>query len=62
MTRKEVYLPSQKKGVMIAASYWSLLAPAIEMSEGKGIPSWVPPAVGFLVGGVFMRAIDALSG
>ena len=45
-------------GVMIAASYWSLLAPAIEMSEGKGIPSWVPPAVGFLVGGVFMRAID----
>ena len=34
-------------GVMIAASYWSLLAPAIEMSEGKDIPSWVPPAVGF---------------
>jgi len=45
-------------GVMIAASYWSLLAPAIEMSEGKPIPSWVPPAVGFLAGGVFMRAID----
>ncbi len=45
-------------GVMIAASYWSLLAPAIEMSEGKGIPSWIPPAVGFLAGGIFMRAID----
>ena len=29
-------------GVMIAASYWSLLAPAIEMSEGKDTPSWVP--------------------
>ena len=29
-------------GVMIAASYWSLLAPAIEMSEGQAIPAWVP--------------------
>ena len=32
-------------GVMIAASYWSLLAPAIEMSEGKSTPAWVPAAV-----------------
>lgn len=47
-------------GVMIAASYWSLLAPAIEMSEGKPIPAWIPPAVGFLAGGVFMRAIDMI--
>jgi ZIP family zinc transporter len=45
-------------GVMIAASYWSLLAPAIEMSEGKSIPSWVPAVVGFLAGGLFLRAID----
>src|SRR4030042_1396469 len=45
-------------GVMIAASYWSLLAPAIEMSEGKGIPSWLPAVIGFLVGGVFLRGID----
>ncbi|HOM25232.1 MAG: zinc transporter, family [Synergistaceae bacterium] len=45
-------------GVMIAASYWSLLAPAIEMSQGKDIPVWVPPLVGFLGGGVFMRLID----
>ena len=45
-------------GVMIAASYWSLLAPAIEMSEGKSIPSWVPAVAGFLVGGLFLRAID----
>lgn len=43
---------------MIAASYWSLLAPAIEMSQDKGIPVWIPPAVGFLAGGVFMRLID----
>jgi len=47
-------------GVMIAASYWSLLAPAIEMSEGKSIPSWVPAVTGFLVGGVFLRVVDRL--
>ena len=45
-------------GVMIAASYWSLLAPAIEMSEGKALPAWVPAAVGFLLGGLFLRGID----
>jgi len=45
-------------GIMIAASYWSLLAPAIEMSEGKNIPAWVPAVVGFLFGGVFLRGID----
>ncbi len=45
-------------GVMIAASYWSLLAPAIEMSEEKSIPAWVPPAVGFVLGGLFLWAID----
>jgi ZIP family zinc transporter len=45
-------------GVMIAASYWSLLAPAIDMSAGKTLPAWFPAAVGFLVGGVFLRLID----
>jgi ZIP family zinc transporter len=47
-------------GVMIAASYWSLLAPAIEMSEGKAVPSWVPAVSGFLIGGVFLRLVDRL--
>jgi ZIP family zinc transporter len=47
-------------GVMIAASYWSLLAPAIEMSEGKEIPAWVPAVVGFLMGGIFLRGVDAI--
>jgi ZIP family zinc transporter len=47
-------------GVMIAASYWSLLAPAIAMSEGKSLPSWIPPAVGFVLGGVFLRVCDRL--
>jgi ZIP family zinc transporter len=45
-------------GVMIAASYWSLLAPSIEMSGGLGIPIWLPPAVGFLAGAGVLRALD----
>ena len=45
-------------GVMIAASYWSLLAPAIEMSEGMDIPAWAPAVIGFLLGGIFLRGID----
>jgi len=47
-------------GVMIAASYWSLLAPAIEMSEGKDIPAWLPAVAGFLLGGIFLRVMDRL--
>ena len=43
-------------GVMIAASYWSLLAPALELSNG----SWVPAVVGFLLGGAFLRGIDVV--
>src|SRR3989338_6046384 len=45
---------------MIAASYWSLLAPAIEMSEGTDIPAWLPPTIGFLAGAVFLRIIDKI--
>jgi ZIP family zinc transporter len=47
-------------GVMIAASYWSLLAPAIEMSEGGRLPAWVPATVGFLIGGFFLWIIDKI--
>ena len=47
-------------GVMIAASYWSLLAPAIEMSQGRSLPAWFPPAVGFLAGAFFLRLADRL--
>jgi len=47
-------------GVMIAASYWSLLAPAVGMAEGSGLPAWLPAAIGFLAGGAFLRGIDAL--
>lgn len=48
-------------GVMIAASFWSLLNPAIEMEEAKNNPhSWVPAVVGFLSGGAFLLLIDKL--
>jgi zinc transporter, ZIP family len=48
-------------GVMIAASFWSLLAPAIEMAEeSSSLPSWVPATVGFLLGGAFLWGIDAI--
>ena len=45
-------------GVMIAASYWSLLAPAIEMSETLSVPKWLPPAVGFFLGALFLYVLD----
>lgn len=45
-------------GVMIAASFWSLLEPAIEMSQKLSIPSWIPPAIGFLSGAIFLRLVD----
>ncbi|PEN15002.1 ZIP family metal transporter [Longibacter salinarum] len=47
-------------GVMIAASFWSLLAPSIDMAEAQGIPTWLPATVGFLLGGVFLRLADAI--
>lgn len=47
-------------GVMIAASYWSLLAPAIEMAEEMPIPSWVPATTGFLLGGAFLWLVDKI--
>lgn len=45
-------------GVMVAASYWSLLAPAIEMSEGEGFVKVFPAAVGFLLGALFLFGLD----
>ena len=47
-------------GVMVAASFWSLLAPAIEMSEGGSVPSWVPAVTGFLLGALFLRLTDRI--
>ncbi|MBK6933294.1 MAG: ZIP family metal transporter [Saprospirales bacterium] len=48
-------------GVMIAASFWSLLAPAIEMSaEVLSWPKWLPALTGFMAGGLFLFAIDKI--
>lgn len=47
-------------GVMIAASYFSLLAPAIKLSEGAKLPVWVPAVAGFLLGGAFLYGVDRL--
>ncbi len=45
-------------GVMIAASFWSLLAPAIEMTAEQGGIPWIPPVIGFLLGGAFLLGVD----
>lgn len=48
-------------GVMVAASFWSLLAPALESSEGMGKLSFIPAAVGFLVGIGFLLLLDEIT-
>ena len=45
-------------GVMIAASFWSLLSPALEMAEGKSLPAWFPAAIGFVLGAVFLALVN----
>jgi len=47
-------------GVMIAASYWSLLEPAVALSRGLNIPVWIPAVSGFLIGGVCLRLVDRI--
>ncbi|NLN51567.1 MAG: ZIP family metal transporter [Clostridiaceae bacterium] len=47
-------------GIMVAASFWSLLAPAIEASEHLGALKAGPPLIGFLLGGAFLLLIDHL--
>ena len=45
-------------GVMVAASFWSLLAPGIEMSPGEGFIKVIPAAVGFGLGALFLYCLD----
>ena len=47
-------------GVMIAASFWSLLSPSIEMAEKTSTPAWVVCSVGFLFGGLFLQIMDKI--
>lgn len=47
-------------GVMIAASVWSLLIPAIEEAEEMGLVGWIPAAVGFVLGVAFLMLLDSV--
>ncbi len=47
-------------GVMVAASFWSLLAPGIEMSEGEGFMKVIPAAIGFALGALFIFGLDKI--
>ncbi|RPJ09806.1 MAG: ZIP family metal transporter, partial [Spirochaetaceae bacterium] len=47
-------------GVMIAASFWSLLAPSIDLADELGMVKWIPPVAGFLAGGIFLRIVDRI--
>jgi ZIP family zinc transporter len=47
-------------GVMLAASYWSLLAPSIEFASHGPLPKWLPPTIGFLLGCFSLSVVDKL--
>jgi ZIP family zinc transporter len=56
----DVFLLACASGVMVAASIWSLLLPSIELAKGMGHLSFIPAAVGFLLGILFLILIDGL--
>ena len=58
--RLDKFLMGFASGVMIAASVWSLLIPAIEMAGEQGKNAWLPAAVGFLAGVGFLLLLDSL--
>ena len=58
--RVEKALLGFASGVMIAASIWSLLLPSIEMSEQQGVIGWIPAAVGFMLGILFLLLLDTV--
>ena len=47
-------------GVMIAASIWSLIIPALDMAEEQGVITWVPATIGFLLGICFLLVLDSI--
>ncbi len=47
-------------GVMVAASFWSLLSPAIEMTPGQGFEKVIPASVGFGLGAIFLFSLDKI--
>lgn len=48
-------------GVMMAASVWSLILPSVEMAENQGVISWIPAAVGFALGVIFLLGINRIA-
>lgn len=58
--RVEKALLGFASGVMIAASIWSLLLPSIDMSEQQGVIGWIPAAVGFMLGILFLLLLDTV--
>ena len=58
--RVEKLLLGFASGVMISASIWSLIIPSINMSEEQGKIAWVPAAIGFILGMVFLLVLDSL--
>lgn len=49
-------------GIMLAASVWSLLLPAIERAKGQGIPAWVPPTLGLILGAAGLLKLEDVAG
>ncbi len=47
-------------GIMLSASFWSLLAPAIEISEAMNLPCWLPATIGFIIGGLLLSFVDRI--
>jgi ZIP family zinc transporter len=45
-------------GIMIAASFWSLLVPALDMAAGGALPAYIPVGIGFMLGGVCLLGVD----
>lgn len=60
--RTQRVLSGMAAGIMLAASVWSLLLPAIERAEQGPLPAWVPPAVGLLLGAVGLLRLETLAG
>src|SRR6056297_224341 len=56
----EKFLLGFASGVMIAASIWSLIMPAVDMAAEQGVIEWLPAAVGFLLGIFFLLLLDRI--
>lgn len=58
--RSLVFMYGFAAGVMMAASFWSLLAPSIELSSAMSLPEWIIPSSGFVIGALFLWTLDKI--